>query len=176
MNRIDFHSIATILLGGLIDADYSQMDFIYMLFGSFANDNVDFAFDNGLVCKWIKGQSRISPKIISYYNIEKNRDKFCKDIESELLLYISDVSYAISAIRDLMLCDITASDEEKDALLTHFDHAPAHFICDVLVYGFSRNFVKAGNILQDVLMPSLNSISCCTYPVPAFLPCGRFIL
>lgn len=66
MNRIDFHSIATILLGGLIDADYSQMDFIYMLFGSFANDNVDFAFDNGLVCKWIKGQSRISPKIISY--------------------------------------------------------------------------------------------------------------
>ena len=58
MNRIDFHSIATILLGGLIDADYSQMDFIYMLFGSFANDNVDFAFDNGLVCKWIKGQSQ----------------------------------------------------------------------------------------------------------------------
>ena len=56
MNRIDFHSIATIPLGGLIDADYSQMDFIYMLFGSFANNNVDFAFDNGLVCKWIKGQ------------------------------------------------------------------------------------------------------------------------
>ena len=116
-----------------------------MLFGSFANDNVDFAFDNGLVCKWIKGQSRISPKIISYYNIEKNRDKFCKDIESKLLPYISDVSYAISAIRDLMLCDITTSDEKKDALLTHFDHAPAHFICDVLVYGFSRNFVKARN-------------------------------
>ena len=51
MNRIDYHSIATILLSGLIAADYSQMDFIYMLFGSFANDNVDFAFDNGLVCK-----------------------------------------------------------------------------------------------------------------------------
>ncbi len=31
MNRIDFHSIATILLSYLIDADYSQMDFIYML-------------------------------------------------------------------------------------------------------------------------------------------------
>lgn len=200
MNRIDFHSIATILLGGLIDADYSQMDFIYMLFGSFANDNVDFAFDNGLVCKWIKGQSRISPKIISYYNIEKNRDKFCKDIESKLLPYISDVSYAISAIRDLMLCDITTSDEKKDALLTHFDHAPAHFICDVLVYGFPEIlskreikipahplpewmmlctypcFLNQRNILQDVLMPSLNSISCCTYPVPAFLPCGRFVL
>lgn len=124
MNRIDFHSIATIPLGGLIDADYSQMDFIYMLFGSFANNNVDFAFDNGLVCKWIKGQSRISPKIISYYNSKKNRDKLCKDIESELLPYISDVSYTISAIRDLVLCDITTSDEKKDTLLTHFVPPP----------------------------------------------------
>ena len=62
LNRIDFPSIATILLGGLIDADYSQMDFIYMLFGSFANDNVDFAFDNGLVCKWIKGQFPHQPQ------------------------------------------------------------------------------------------------------------------
>ena len=145
MNRIDFHSIAAILLDGLIHADYSQMDFIYMLFGSFANNNVDSAFDNGFVCKWIKGQSRISPKIISYYNSEKNRDKFCKDIESELLPYISDVSYTISAIRDLVLCDITTSDEKKDALLTHFEHTPAQFICDVLIYGFSRNFVKARN-------------------------------
>lgn len=31
MNRIDFHSIAAILLDSLIDADYSQMDFIYVL-------------------------------------------------------------------------------------------------------------------------------------------------
>lgn len=59
--------------------------------------------------------------------------------------YISDVSYTISAIRDLVLCDITTSDEKKDALLTHFDNAPAHFICDVLIYGVSRNFVKVGN-------------------------------
>ena len=44
MNRNDFHSIVAILLDGLIAADYSQMDFIYMLFGSFANDNVDFAW------------------------------------------------------------------------------------------------------------------------------------
>ena len=59
--------------------------------------------------------------------------------------YISDVSYTISAIRDLVLCDITTSDEKKDALLTHFEHTPAQFICDVLIYGFSRNFVKARN-------------------------------
>ena len=112
-----------------------------MLFGSFANDNVDFAFDNGLVCKWIKGQSRISPKIISYYNSEKNRDKFCKDIESELLPYISDVSYTIS-----------------DALLTHFDNAPAHFICDVLIYGVSRNFVKVGNKDSGSASPRVDDV------------------
>ena len=143
-----FNSVSSVPTNALRGDSAAMLDPVFangQLLNCFANDNVDFAFDNGLVCKWIKGQSRISPKIISYYNIEKNRDKFCKDIESKLLPYISDVSYAISAIRDLMLCDITTSDEKKDALLTHFDHAPAHFICDVLVYGFSRNFVKARN-------------------------------
>ena len=30
-------------------------------------------------------------------------------------------------------------------MMTYFNNAPAHFICDVLIYGFSRNFVNAGN-------------------------------
>lgn len=136
MRRIDFHSVTTILLAGLIDADFLQMDFIYMLFGSFANDNVDFAFDNGLVCKWIKGQSRISSKIISYYSNDKNREKFATDVETELLPYISDISNTISSVKDLILCDITTSDEKKGELLKHLDNSPAQFICNVLIYGF----------------------------------------
>ena len=182
MNRIDFHSIVAILLESLIAADYSQMHFIYMLFGSFANDNVDFAFDNGLVCKWIKGQSRISPKIISYYNSKKNRDKLCKDIESELLPYISDVSYTISAIRDLvfMLRHISYAmywyTDFPEILLKWVIKIPAHPLPEWMMLCTYPCFLNQRNILQDVLMPSLNSISCCTYPVPAFLPCGRFVL
>lgn len=151
MRRIDFHSITTILLAGLIDADFSQMDFIYMLFGSFANDNVNFAFDNGLVCKWIKGQSRISPKIINYYNNDKSREKFAKDIETELLPYISDISNTISSIKELVLCDITTSHEKKEELLKHLDNSPAHFICDVLIYGFPEISLK-----QVVKTPTLS--------------------
>lgn len=158
MRRIDFHSITTILLAGLIDADFSQMDFIYMLFGSFANDNVNFAFDNGLVCKWIKGQSRISPKIISYYSNGKNREKFAKDIETELLPYISDVSNTISSVNDLVLCDITTSDEKKEELLKYLDNSPAHFICNVLIYDFSRNFVKADSKNSNSVSPRLDDV------------------
>ena len=158
MRRIDFHSITTILLAGLIDADFSQMDFIYMLFGSFANDNVNFAFDNGLVSKWIKGQSRISPNIISYYNNDKSREKFAKDIETELLPYISDISNTISSVKDLILCDITTSDEKKGELLKHLDNSPAYFICDVLIYGFSRNFVKASSKDSNSVSPRLDDV------------------
>lgn len=158
MRRIDFHSITTILLAGLIAANFSQMDFIYMLFDSFANDNVNFAFDNGLVCKWIKGQSRISPKIISYYNNDKSREKFAKDIETELLPYISDISNTISSVKDLILCDITTSDKKKDELLKHLGNSPAHFICDVLIYGFSRNFVKASSKDSNSVSPRLDDV------------------
>ena len=158
LRRIDFHSVTTILLAGLIDADFSQMDFIYMLFGSFTNDNVDFAFDNGLVCKWIKRQSRISLKIISYYSNDKNREKFAEDIETELLPYISDVSNTISSVKDLVLYDITTSDEKKGELLKHLDNSPAHFICDVLIYGFSRSFVKSGSKDSTAVSPRLDDV------------------
>ena len=53
---------------------------------------------------------------------------------------------------------------------------PAHPLPEWMMLCTYPCFLNQRNILQDVLMPSLNSISCCTYPVPAFLPCGRFVL
>ena len=43
----------------------SQPDFLYELFEDFMDDpvNQDFSMDNGLVCRWMTGQAKISPKI-----------------------------------------------------------------------------------------------------------------
>ena len=48
----------------------SQPDFLYELFEDFMNDpaNQDFSMDNGLVCRWMTGQAKISPKISAYYS------------------------------------------------------------------------------------------------------------
>lgn len=75
-----------------------------------------------------------------------------------MLPYISDVSNTISSIKELVLCDITTSTEKKEDLLMQSDNSPAHFICDVLIYGFSRNFAKAGSKDSSAVSPRLDDV------------------
>ena len=55
----------------------SQPDFLYELFEDFMDDpaNQDFSMDNGLVCRWMTGQAKISPKISAYYSKPSNQEK-----------------------------------------------------------------------------------------------------
>ena len=70
MERCDFSSISTCLKNQISESNQmNQPDFLYELFEDFMNDpiNEDFSMDNGLICRWITGQAKISPKITSYY-------------------------------------------------------------------------------------------------------------
>lgn len=71
MNRCDFSSISTCLKNHISESNQmSQPDFLYELFEDFMGDptNQDFSMDNGLVCRWMTGQAKISPKISAYYS------------------------------------------------------------------------------------------------------------
>ena len=71
MNRCDFSSISTCLKNHSSESNQmSQPDFLYELFEDFMDDpaNQDFSMDNGLVCRWMTGQAKISPKISAYYS------------------------------------------------------------------------------------------------------------
>ena len=71
MNRCDFSSISTCLKNYISESNQmSQPDFLYELFEDFMGDptNQDFSIDNGLVCRWMTGQAKISPKISAYYS------------------------------------------------------------------------------------------------------------
>ena len=71
MNRCDSSSISTCLKNHISESNQmSQPDFLYELFEDFMGDptNQDFSMDNGLVCRWMTGQAKISPKISAYYS------------------------------------------------------------------------------------------------------------
>ena len=66
MERCDFSSISTCLKNQISESNQmNQPDFLYELFEDFMNDpiNEDFSMDNGLICRWITGQAKISPKL-----------------------------------------------------------------------------------------------------------------
>ena len=72
MNRCDFSSISTCLKNHISESNQmSQPDFLYV------DDpvNQDFSMDNGLVCRWMTGQAKISPKISAYYSKPSNQEK-----------------------------------------------------------------------------------------------------
>ena len=48
----------------------SQPDFLYELFEDFMDDpaNQDYSMVNGLVCRWMTGQAKVSPKLNNYYS------------------------------------------------------------------------------------------------------------
>ena len=60
----------------------SQPDFLYELFEDFMDDpaNQDFSMGNGLVCRWMTGQAKISPKISAYYTKPSNQEKLAHTI------------------------------------------------------------------------------------------------
>ena len=66
LEMCDFSAIMAVIRA-YISQDYiqNQVDFLYMLFGSFmaAKENADFDFDNALVCRWMNGTARVSPRI-----------------------------------------------------------------------------------------------------------------
>ena len=64
----------------------SQPDFLYELFEDFMDDpaNQDFSMDNGLVCRWLTGQAKISPKISAYYSKPSNQKKLAETIHQNL--------------------------------------------------------------------------------------------
>ena len=78
MNRCDFSSISTSLKSHISESNQmSQPEFLYELFEDFMDDpaNQDFSMDNGLVCRWMTGQAKISPKISAYYSKPSNQEK-----------------------------------------------------------------------------------------------------
>jgi hypothetical protein len=78
----------------------SQPDFLYELFEDFMDDpaNQDFSMDNGLVCRWMTGQAKISPKISAYYSKPSNQEKLAHTIHQNLLPLMFDCNMAIPQI------------------------------------------------------------------------------
>ena len=101
MNRCDFSSISTYLKNHISESNQmSQPDFLYELFEDFMDDpaNQDFSMDNGLVCRWMTGQAKISPKISAYYSKPSNQEKLAHTIHQNLLPLMSDCNMAIPQI------------------------------------------------------------------------------
>ena len=160
MEYLDFSSVITTMRKYINDertvmdrllheeVKIDQMHLLDQVFASFCDDedSLDYAFDNGQVCRWFNGQARISPRIISFYMNEENRDLLSADIEFNVLPLMYDSAMAAQDVHTLLLQDTTISHEAKNKLLEnypcHSDRDKADFLAATLFFGMEREFRK----------------------------------
>lgn len=186
MERCDFCSVMAIIRKYIGESyDISQTDLLYELFAAFANDeqNYEYVFDNGLVCRWFKGAAKISPQITRYYTDEHNKKRLSSDIEKKILPLMVDGDMAMQEIYDLIVFDTTISDGAKQRLTSGYpfpnSKEKADFLCAVLCFSMERSFIKreAGSkklTPGKALSPIVNDmIFGADVPQPCRYFCGR---
>ncbi|MEE0875234.1 MAG: Archaeal ATPase [Ruminococcus sp.] len=186
MERCDFCSVMAIIRKNIGESyDISQTDLLYELFAAFANDeqNYEYVFDNGLVCRWFKGAAKISPQITRYYTDEHNKKRLSSDIEKRILPLMVDSDMAMQEIYDLIVFDTTISDGAKQRLTSGYpfpnSKEKADFLSAVLCFSMERNFIKreAGSkklTAGKALSPIVNDVIFgADVPQPCRWFCGR---
>jgi hypothetical protein len=101
MERCDFSSVISIIRKYISESrEINQTDLLYELFDTFTKDsqNIDYFLDNGLVCRWFKGVSKISPQITRYYTNHSKRKCLSADIEQNILPMMYDSDMAVQAV------------------------------------------------------------------------------
>ena len=133
----------------------NQPDFLYELFEDFMDDpaNQDFSMDNGLVCRWLTGQAKISPKISAYYSKPSNQKKLAETIHQNLLPLMSDCNMTMQDIYTLFIQDDTISDAKKKNLASLYKPASSRllFLENAFPYMDNYNYHKGINgIIQEL--------------------------
>ena len=101
MDRCDFSSIMTILRSYVRENNQlNQSEFLYEVFDDFLSspEGADFSFDNGLVCRWMSGQTKVSPKLINYYSAKSSQLKLSDTLEHMILPMMFDPDKALSDV------------------------------------------------------------------------------
>lgn len=158
MEHCDFSSVITTIRKYISDdRNVNQIDLLYELFASFIDDenSQDFDFDNGLVCRWVNGQAKISPRISSYYMDKYNKKQLATDIEQNVLPLIYDSAMAIQEIYTILIQDSTISEKMKWQLSRNYPckktKDEAVFLASVLCFSMERTFVKRDTNTKKLL-------------------------
>lgn len=116
------------------------------MFADFITSHIeeDVDFDNGLVCRWLNGISRVSPRITSYYMDNKNKQNLADNLYQQIIPMMYDSNMACQKIYDLILYDNDISKKQKKKLIECYPcentYDEAELIAEALCFGMTRTF------------------------------------
>lgn len=159
----------------------SQPEFLYEVFEDFMDspESKDFSFDNGLVCRWMTGQAKISPKISTYYAKPSKQEKLAETIHQNLLPLLTDCNKALQDVYTLFMQDTTISEAKKNKLALLYKPADSRllFLAKLISFGMERQFVKRDTRNQKLIAGGALSPVVLDYIMDSEVPrpCRHFV-
>ena len=133
----------------------NQSEFLYEVFDDFLSspESADFSFDNGLVCRWMSGQAKVSPKLINYYSAKSSQMKLSDTLDQIILPMMFDPDKALSDVYLLFIQDPSISDKKKEQLSSLYlsEDTQTLFLSQIICFGMERTFVKRDTKNQKLL-------------------------
>ncbi len=176
MRRCDFSSVMSIIREYVNEGTkIPQPEFICCLFDGFSKKNDDFDFDNGQINRWLKGAAPVSPRISEFYSRPASLKALAADIETAVLPILYDEDMTVENIFNLVLNDISISEERRYEITTDYKNSNADFLAKVLIFSMSRRFEKQDlKLTMGMLSPVANEmIFDGDLPKPCKYFCGR---
>ena len=182
MDRCDFSSIMTCLKNHISESNQmNQPEFLYEVFEDFMDspESKDFSFDNGLVCRWMTGQAKISPKICSYYARPSKQEKLAETLQHNLIPLMTDCNKALQDVYLLFMQDSTVSEAKKNKLALLYKPADSRllFLAKLISFGMERQFVKRDTRNQKLIAGGALSPVVLDYIMDSEVPrpCRHFV-
>lgn len=177
MNRCDFSSVIGIIRKYISEGNATtQPELIYDLFYTFAEKNDDFDFDNAQINRWIKGLAAVSPRIAEFYQHKSAAQNLAFDIEKYILPLLFDEDMAAQDLYNLVMSDMSVSEQKRNELTANYRDNSAAFIANVIIFAINRRFEKRDTKLLATmsLSPAADDmIFGCEAPKPCKHFCGR---
>ena len=141
--KLNFKNLMKIILEYIRESKrLNQVEFMFELFGYFARMNPDFYFDNGRVCRWIKGTSAVSGRIVRFYaRSSTNFLRLSEDIKGFLLPCFYDKAKVLSELYTLVADDESLSKEKRSELLQNYN-CEERFLADIILFSLERHFER----------------------------------
>ena len=141
MDRCDFSSVCRTILDS---ATLNQVEFLEFLFDDYARANL-FFFNAGLSNRWLRGLKPLSSAIIKYYGADDKANNLMRNFSKSIMPQINDYNNLTKALHDLVLNDVSISDDSQKELLGYYPcdskSEAVEFICNILIFAMSRPFV-----------------------------------
>ncbi len=143
MERCDFCSVCKAITD-FSDHTLNQVEFLEELFNDYVRATLSI-FNVGLVNRWLRGLKPLSSAIIKHYGTDDNADNLMNNFSRSIMPHISDHDNLTKALHDLVLNDVSISDNTKSELLSYYPcgskSEAVEFICNILLFAMSRPFV-----------------------------------